>query len=1060
MLRRKRFYERYPAAVVVVFLSLNSISGTAAQVDRSNREPLDNANRIPWPVYQHSTASSIPGLVPNRPPEPPKQRLRLSDSPLPPSFIKVINSVSSPDWETTTPAGPRAVVLTTSTTTTTTTTTTPAPPPSTTAPLPTSSAYYKRGQPPEVDPLSPSAWKAVPEIPPFPKRARLQAKRRRKMRPKQETTTKERTLFTTEVATEVPTTAYPTRKFGVTRRQLPSLVRGYRSKPTKTTPPTTTPARRAFVRPALPGRKYSPVIPRRPVLTTTTTTSTSSTSSSTTTTTTSTRRPFVFGERKVPSWYGQTSTTTTSTTTNRPLLSTPFSRLGRRPNLRYKSDDISPGFGPRPRLPLRTLPPVIRDAVPQTVEKDELELSQSVQTQNGRRRLVNDVPARVHVVKGQLPDIPAVQIANNGTEAVKYEGRHGASDEGGEVVRFVAIPHFVEGSVPARRADFKEGARVPFRRIFRNPFVVPVRRRFPYAGPVAVYPPSLSSIEDGSSQDEEVIRIPVQRPESGAFAALPPPPGLPLRVVRPAYPGAVGPQAGAALPPAPPTNNAVQEPAYAPPRPPMSLGSAILPSRVSRPKPEEPRCDRFSEDICLDDFEYPTAAILDSISRQRARFDTMYAEVRDRSAQVDGVTRKQEERYTPRHYFGASERDSRPRDYAPDGGFLCPSEILYERPRRARNHLGVWKVIVNIGDYRQTMRLEKCLRPNRPCSYVLEKYSSSCSQVYSYQRLLTFEKGKGLHIDIFRVPSGCSCHVKGFSPFQRHDEPITPVRQQQPYEYDRTTYTSATSLAAAKEPSSGGRQVNNTLWIILGNGKELDPETKERLVQQLRQYPQLAEQLPQGEAVRELVNEADGYQRPYARPEQTRPPSYGVHYSGHKTREERPHLVNSGAVPPRWAQQGPAVAAEPLKYVQPNRIRRPPPPPPSDYETEEALPPGARPRYYQKPFKAPEEDALFTSGGTTFVVLRQIEPLSRRYHEPARERHPHVGQASHGSADVRISHAPATASRGDVLLVEPVRQRPYGKRFQVVTTTEPSTTRDVAKKINFSYHPIIDYITR
>ncbi|KAH7980666.1 hypothetical protein HPB49_018115 [Dermacentor silvarum] len=103
------------------------------------------------------------------------------------------------------------------------------------------------------------------------------------------------------------------------------------------------------------------------------------------------------------------------------------------------------------------------------------------------------------------------------------------------------------------------------------------------------------------------------------------------------------------------------------------------------------------------------AAILDAISRQRARFDTMYAEVRDRSPQVDGVTRKQEERYTQRHYFGAAERDNRPRDYAQDGGFLCPSEILYERPRRARNHLGVWKVIVNIGEYRQTMRLEKCL---------------------------------------------------------------------------------------------------------------------------------------------------------------------------------------------------------------------------------------------------------------------------------------------------------------------------------------------------------------
>ncbi|XP_075735372.1 uncharacterized protein LOC119161449 isoform X2 [Rhipicephalus microplus] len=1051
MLGRRRCGEKHPVAAILALLSLSCIVGTAAQIDKSNRELNDSANRIPWPVYQHSTASSALGLNQNRPQEDTKPRPRLSDSLLPPSFIKVINSVSSPDWETTTPAGPRAIFLTSSTTTTTTTTTTPSPPPpspppppSTTAAALTSSTYIKRGHPPEVDPLSPSAWKAVPESPPFPKRSRLPAKRRRKLRPKQESTVKEHTLFTTEQATEASTTAHPTRKFGVTRRQLPPLVRGYRSKPTKSTPPTTTPPRRAYVRPALPGRKYTPAIPRRPVLATTTSTTSSSTSSSTTTTTTSTRRPFIFGERKVPSWYGQTSTSTTTTSTTRPLLSTPLARLGRRPSgLRYKPDDLSPGFGPRTKLSLRPLPPVIRDAVPQTVEKDELELSQSVQRPNGRRRLVNDVPARVHLVKGQLPDLPTPQITHNETEAIKPEGRQSGSDEGGEVVRFVAIPHFVDGNIPTKRADFKESSRVPFRRIFRNPFVVPVRRRFPYAGPVAVFPPSLSSVEDSSSQDEEVIRIPVERPESGAFPALQPPPALPLRVVRPAYPGAVGHQASAAMAPVPPTNNAEHESAFTQPRPPMTLGSANLPSRVSRPKPEEPRCDRFSEDICLDDFEYPTAAILDTISRQRSRFDTMYAEVRDRSPQVDGVTRKQEERYTMRHYFGGSERDGRPRDYAPDGGFLCPSEILYERPRRARNHLGVWKVIVNIGEYRQTMRLEKCLRPNRPCSYVLEKYQSSCSQVYSYQRLLTFEKGKGLHIDIFRVPSSCSCHVKGFIPFQRHDEPVTPVRQQPPFEYDRTAYTSATSLAAAKEPDNGGGRGNNTLWIILGNGKDLDPETKARLLQQLRQYPQLAEQLSQGENVRELGNEADEYQRPYTRTEPTRTPGYGVHHYGstHKTREERPQLLN--AAPPRWSQS--TVANEPFKYVQPNRIRRPPPQPqtPTDYEADDALPPGARPRYYQKPFKASEEDALFT-----------------RYHEPARERHPHVGQASQGSADVRLAHGPTAAPRGDVLLVEPVRQRPYGKRFQVVTTTEPSTTRDVAKKINYSYHPIIDYITR
>ncbi|KAL3210062.1 hypothetical protein MRX96_037409 [Rhipicephalus microplus] len=874
----------------------------------------------------------------------------------------------------------------------------------------TSSTYIKRGHPPEVDPLSPSAWKAVPESPPFPKRSRLPAKRRRKLRPKQESTVKEHTLFTTEQATETSTTAHPTRKFGVTRRQLPPLVRGYRSKPTKSTPPTTTPPRRAYVRPALPGRKYTPAIPRRPVLATTTSTTSSSTSSSTTTTTTSTRRPFIFGERKVPSWYGQTSTSTTTTSTTRPLLSTPLARLGRRPSgLRYKPDDLSPGFGPRTKLSLRPLPPVIRDAVPQTVEKDELELSQSVQRPNGRRRLVNDVPARVHLVKGQLPDLPTPQITHNETEAIKPEGRQSGSDEGGEVVRFVAIPHFVDGNIPTRRADFKESSRVPFRRIFRNPFVVPVRRRFPYAGPVAVFPPSLSSVEDSSSQDEEVIRIPVERPESGAFPALQPPPALPLRVVRPAYPGAVGHQASAAMAPVPPTNNAEHESAFTQPRPPMTLGSANLPSRVSRPKPEEPRCDRFSEDICLDDFEYPTAAILDTISRQRSRFDTMYAEVRDR--QPPGGWRDTQ--------AGRAVHNApllrRQRARWPSTGLRTRRRV----PLSVRNPVRAAA---------PSPQPPGCLEGDREHWRVPPDHAPG--EVPEAESAMLVRAGE---IPEFLQPT--------------HSNATTSLSHRcansQPFEYDRTAYTSATSLAAAKEPDNGGGRGNNTLWIILGNGKDLDPETKARLLQQLRQYPQLAEQLSQGENVRELGNEADEYQRPYTRTEPTRTPGYGVHHYGstHKTREERPQLLN--AAPPRWSQS--TVSNEPFKYVQPNRIRRPPPQPqtPTDYEADDALPPGARPRYYQKPFKASEEDTLFT-----------------RYHEPARERHPHVGQASQGSADVRLAHGPTAAPRGDVLLVEPVRQRPYGKRFQVVTTTEPSTTRDVAKKINYSYHPIIDYITR
>lgn len=131
--------------------------------------------------------------------------------------------------------------------------------------------------------------------------------------------------------------------------------------------------------------------------------------------------------------------------------------------------------------------------------------------------------------------------------------------------------------------------------------------RFPFGPPVPVYPQSLAASYEDSSQDEELpVRIPVQRPD-GPYPLMPPPPGLPIRVIRPQYVvggghGGLGGHPNNALQERPPRVNPTPPP-Y--PRPPMTLGSANLPSRVSA-QAEEPRCDRFSEDICLDDFEYPS----------------------------------------------------------------------------------------------------------------------------------------------------------------------------------------------------------------------------------------------------------------------------------------------------------------------------------------------------------------------------------------------------------------------------------------------------------------------
>jgi len=63
------------------------------------------------------------------------------------------------------------------------------------------------------------------------------------------------------------------------------------------------------------------------------------------------------------------------------------------------------------------------------------------------------------------------------------------------------------------------------------------------------------------------------------------------------------------------------------------------------------------------------------------------------------------------------------------------------------------------------------------CSFISENYRSSCVQIYNYHRLLTWDQKLGLHMDIFKVPTCCSCHVHGYSeifPPHQKDPPMKP----------------------------------------------------------------------------------------------------------------------------------------------------------------------------------------------------------------------------------------------------------------------------------------------
>ena len=47
-------------------------------------------------------------------------------------------------------------------------------------------------------------------------------------------------------------------------------------------------------------------------------------------------------------------------------------------------------------------------------------------------------------------------------------------------------------------------------------------------------------------------------------------------------------------------------------------------------------------------------------------------------------------------------------------GYLCPSDVKYAMPKRARNVNGEWRVVVNdVHYYTQTARMETCLTPGK-----------------------------------------------------------------------------------------------------------------------------------------------------------------------------------------------------------------------------------------------------------------------------------------------------------------------------------------------------------
>jgi hypothetical protein len=185
------------------------------------------------------------------------------------------------------------------------------------------------------------------------------------------------------------------------------------------------------------------------------------------------------------------------------------------------------------------------------------------------------------------------------------------------------------------------------------------------------------------------------------------------------------------------------------------------------PKEYNKECDYFSDDLCLLVQDYPIEAISEALEQHPEAGNLLVKEPEAERSWVDGVQRNQEYNYNFKHYFGQRRNDEetthRHRDFAGEGGFLCPSKVAYGKIKKAKSSTtGDWKYVVNYGDKTQTLRLEKCLSPGNTCSYVMPHYRTACTQVYNYHRLLAWDSEKGLHIDVFKVPTCCTCHVQGY----------------------------------------------------------------------------------------------------------------------------------------------------------------------------------------------------------------------------------------------------------------------------------------------------------
>lgn len=137
-------------------------------------------------------------------------------------------------------------------------------------------------------------------------------------------------------------------------------------------------------------------------------------------------------------------------------------------------------------------------------------------------------------------------------------------------------------------------------------------------------------------------------------------------------------------------------------------------------------------------------------------------------------------------------------------------------------------------------------QPLEPCSYLTENFESSCTQVYNYHRLLSWDNERGLHVDIFKVPTCCSCHLSGYKEsFPPLSQPSNSLINNKKSQKDLDNFSSSSNrnshYSTAADSDNFDENDDSNIAYQFGNGFQRVKPKREKEKNSRRRNPSFPE---------------------------------------------------------------------------------------------------------------------------------------------------------------------------------------------------------------------------